>query len=222
MQKVKLNCPRGDISVNATTKNQLNISSNEIPQRIVINANPKQPPHFLNIFLKALRKEGHCVSVNTYVHSSVKKMSNESLKDFLFESNINNGNNNLNVSLIWKDDQQTSLCVKPGMNIVGNSEICRFFARFLPKIFPYDLLSPKQSALLDSKLDILLAIEKSKSTNEMKVLAEKLMNGKNVWIFGNDLSIADILLWSFVQNSKNEFNEMKKWLKQCESHSLFR
>ncbi|XP_077980006.1 aminoacyl tRNA synthase complex-interacting multifunctional protein 2-like [Glandiceps talaboti] len=192
---------------------------------IVINANPSQPPLGLMVLHHLLTPRARtCTSV--HVHSSVTSIDDKLRKCLLNGTSTERSNAQIVFTLIWK-----KVNYGPEMNIApvsqtpihGEANIARYLARLLDPSYES---SPELATLIDSWLD-LASNTMTRGSSKEKAVALRALNshlGKNTWLVGSSLTLADVIMWSAVYQSgqaKGVPNNVNKWLKACEENSAF-
>ena len=106
--------------------------------------------------------------------------------------------------------------------IEGEANVARYLARLLTPCYEENI---SQACEIDSWLD--MSYQLSSGNKKEKAAVLKAMNGKlgqSSWLVGNELSLADIVLWSGIQQQKEANsapNNVKKWLQNCSNHAAF-
>ncbi|XP_063461697.1 aminoacyl tRNA synthase complex-interacting multifunctional protein 2 isoform X4 [Pan paniscus] len=165
---------------------------------IVINANPASPPLSLLVLHRLLCEHFRVLST-VHTHSSVKSVPENLLKCF-GEQNKKQPRQDyqLGFTLIWKNVPKTQMkfSVQTMCPIEGEGNIARFL---------FSLFGQKHNAvnatLIDSWVDIAIFQLKEGSSKE-KAAVFRSMNsalGKSAWLAGNELTVADVVLWSVLQ-----------------------
>jgi aminoacyl tRNA synthase complex-interacting multifunctional protein 2 len=89
---------------------------------------------------------------------------------------------------------------------------------------PYDAGNVEQVIEVDSMLDLHSTLRNGNNKERaavLRTLNSKL--GKNEWLVGSSVSLADIVLWSgIVANSLDAPGNVKKWLDRCSSLDAFK
>ena len=115
--------------------------------------------------------------------------------------------------------------VSPGSQtpIFGEANIARYLARLLDT--PYDDGEPAAVAEIDQLVDqaaVLLSGNNKEKSAVLRTLNGSL--GRQQWLNGGQLSLADIVIWSAVQQSGQADTapgNVKKWLERCNSNPAF-
>ncbi|XP_077292317.1 aaRS-interacting multifunctional protein 2 isoform X2 [Arctopsyche grandis] len=209
------------LSVNTTTQSVVAVKkyqSNDLPRDVVINVSPDHPPYSL-LSLKKLLK----INIDCHTHSSVPSLKT-SLKEFNDRlTNSNTSNQNMNITLIWKNvGAYTELIVSSVPIIIcGEVNVLRYIVSAISCSFSY---SEKDCFWeIDSLLDICHKLQTLKTMKERQAVIRSLGTklGKGKWIGGfTDMSIVDVAAWSIIKqlNIESELTDnMKIWLQHCES-----
>jgi aminoacyl tRNA synthase complex-interacting multifunctional protein 2 len=213
-------------SINGTLQCSDSVVAGDTIRDIVINANPANPPYSLFILQQMLAKQYKVLS-SSYAHSSALDVSDK-LRN-IYATNGIAGNRNQHqfaFTLIWKDvSPSPSLMVQPQKQtlIQGEAAVARYLARLLQP--SYENGSIIIATEIDSMLDLasqLLRGNKSEKAAVMKALNGRL--GRSQWLVGNSLSLADIVVWSAIQQSGQTAtapSNVSKWLKLCGQQTEF-
>ena len=107
--------------------------------------------------------------------------------------------------------------------IMNETNIARYFARLLKP--GYDSLDILQATEIDALVDLAPAILHG-SVKERDAVLKTVNNklGPKTWLVGNEMSLADIVLWSSVLQSKHNFSgfqNIQNWIKTCNQHPAF-
>ncbi|NXU58522.1 AIMP2 protein, partial [Turnix velox] len=190
---------------------------------IVINASPAQPPLSL-LVLHQLLCQRYKVFSAVHTHSSVHSMPEKLLRCFGEQSKKQlRQEHQLGFTLIWKDvpKPQMKFSVQTMCPIEGEGNIARFL---------FSLLGQKPSALtatlMDSWVDTaLFQLREGSSKERAAVLrAMNVALGKSPWLVGNELSLADVVAWSVLQqlgSTNTAPTNVQKWVKSCENLAPF-
>ena len=119
-----------------------------------------------------------------------------------------------------------SLVVNPQVQsvIVGEANIARYLARLLKPAYDSgtDIATATEiDQFVDMSYPLTWGSAKEKAA-VLKTLNAKL--GKAEWLVGSTLSLADISLWSAIQQSgqaEGVSANIKKWLANCNQHPAF-
>ncbi|XP_062999133.1 aminoacyl tRNA synthase complex-interacting multifunctional protein 2 isoform X2 [Elgaria multicarinata webbii] len=190
---------------------------------IVINANPSLPPLSL-LVLHSLLCENYKILSAVHTHSSVKSVPENLLKCFGEQTKKQSRHEyQLGFTLIWKDvpKPQMKFSIQTMCPIEGEGNIARFL---------FSLLGQKHNAvtatLIDSWVDTAIFQLQGGSAKE-KAAVLRSMNaalGKTSWLVGNELTVADIVAWCMLQQTKSTNGvpaNVQKWLKSCENLAPF-
>uniref|UniRef100_A0A8C5W760 Aminoacyl tRNA synthase complex-interacting multifunctional protein 2 n=1 Tax=Microcebus murinus TaxID=30608 RepID=A0A8C5W760_MICMU len=191
---------------------------------IVINANPASPPLSL-LVLHRLLCDHYRVLSTVHTHSSVKSVPENLLKCFGEQTRKQPRHEyQLGFTLIWKNVPKTQMkfSIQTMCPIEGEGNIARFL---------FSLFGQKHNAvnatLIDSWVDIAIFQLKEGSSKE-KAAVFRSMNsalGKSPWLAGNELTVADIVLWSVLQQtgggSATVPANVQRWMRSCENLAPF-
>ena len=106
----------------------------------------------------------------------------------------------------------------------GEVNVARYINRVISPFFETDIILATQ---IDEWLDI-AHIQILNGNLKEKAAALRNLNsrlGKNEWLAGSSLSLADIVTWSALQQTKQADSapaNVKKWLKTCSESALFK
>lgn len=109
--------------------------------------------------------------------------------------------------------------------IQGESSIARYLARLLKPSYDADS-SIATATLIDQWVDS--ASQYSHGNNKERASVLKAMNahlGKCAWLVGNDVSLADVMLWSVITQggeANSAPSNVKKWYQKCCDVDAFR
>ncbi|XP_006822418.1 aminoacyl tRNA synthase complex-interacting multifunctional protein 2-like, partial [Saccoglossus kowalevskii] len=107
--------------------------------------------------------------------------------------------------------------------IHGEANIARYLSRLLDSNYE---ANPEVATQIDTWLDIATNSVLNGASKEKASVLRSLNShlGKNPWLVGSSLSLADIIMWSSL-NQSGQANgapgNVKKWLKVCEDISAF-
>ena len=109
--------------------------------------------------------------------------------------------------------------VRPNLQtpIVGEGNIARYLARLIQP--SYDSGDNVTATRIDELIDMasgLIRGDNSQKSNLLKVVSAQL--GKSQWMVGDNRSLADIVLWSALHQSKQASkapDNIKRWLDIC-------
>ncbi|KFQ43301.1 Aminoacyl tRNA synthase complex-interacting multifunctional protein 2, partial [Nestor notabilis] len=190
---------------------------------VVINANPSLPPLSL-LVLHNLLCERYKILSAVHTHSSVKSVPENLLKCFGEQTKKQLRHEyQLGFTLIWKDvpKPQMKFSIQTMCPIEGEGNIARFLFSLLGQ--KYNAVT---STLIDSWVDTAIFQLREGSTKE-KGAVLRSMNaalGKASWLVGNELTIADIVAWSVLQQTGSANaapTNVQKWMKSCENLAPF-
>nr|XP_035979495.1 aminoacyl tRNA synthase complex-interacting multifunctional protein 2 isoform X2 [Halichoerus grypus] len=191
---------------------------------IVINANPASPPLALLVLHRLLC--GHYRVLSTvHTHSAVQSVPENLLRCFGEQSKKQPRHEyQLGFTLIWKNVPKTQMkfSVQTMCPIEGEGNIARFL---------FSLFGQKQDAvtltLIDSWVDIAI-FQLQEGSSKEKAAVFRSMNsalGKSPWLVGNELTVADVVLWSVLQQAGGCGGtapaNVQKWMRACENLAPF-
>ena len=107
--------------------------------------------------------------------------------------------------------------------ICGEASIARHLARLLSPA--YDSNSVDVATRIDTWID--LAVTLANGNNKEKAAVVRNLNsalGKSDWLVGGQLTVADVMMWSAMQRSKqaqSATGNVKKWLDTCNGQAAF-
>jgi len=188
-----------------------------LPKDVVIKASPANPPFYLLHLQKTL-----AIKIVCHTHSSVMKLS-PGANDFVKKTEAANpAAHNLNIVLIWKEVLIGSqLVTSPTMPVVicGDVNIIRYLVAAIPSNLSYK--HQTSSWEIDSLLDICHRLQAQTSAKERQSVVPSLNSklGKNPWLSGPNISVADLAAWSIIKQGdyqKELTVSMKNWFKKCE------
>ncbi|KAM9210513.1 aminoacyl tRNA synthase complex-interacting multifunctional protein 2 isoform 1-T1 [Dugong dugon] len=191
---------------------------------IVINANPAEPPLSL-LVLHRLLCDHYRVLSTVHTHSSVKSVPENLLKCFGEQTKKQSRHEyQLGFTLIWKNVPKTQMkfSIQTMCPIEGEGNIARFL---------FSLFGQKHNAvnltLIDSWVDIAIFQLKEGSSKEKATVLRSMNSalGKSPWLVGNELTVADVVLWSVLQQTGGANGtvpaNVQKWMKSCENLAPF-
>jgi len=196
----------------SNTVGSLNIKDLE---DIVIHADPVNPPYSLivlqNIFAKSVQ-----LFVQVYTHSSINSLPEVAEK---FVNNLNkfevNGVPRITIRLIWKNVKidQFEFMVSSTI-ILGEVNFLRYISE-ITSSFNYNRKSFDTDDLLDICAKIMSGKNKTKTKQLIQLLNKQL--GKNDYLFGSSLTVADLAAYSAVRQTQLDLTvNMNNWIKRCE------
>ncbi|XP_066198419.1 aminoacyl tRNA synthase complex-interacting multifunctional protein 2 isoform X1 [Saccopteryx leptura] len=192
---------------------------------IVINADPASPPLSL-LVLHQLLCSHYKVLSTVHTHSAVKNVPENLLRCFGEQTkNQPRHEYQLGFTLIWKNVPKTQMkfSVQKMCPIEGEGNIARFL---------FSLFGQKHNAvnltLIDRWVDTAM-FQLKEGSNKEKAAVFCSMNsalGKSPWLVGNELTVADIVLWSVIQQMGGGSSvpmpaNVQKWLRACENLAPF-
>jgi hypothetical protein len=189
------------------------INSSKTPERIAIQAHPKQPPFSLLFFLSYLRKS-MSISTKIHIHSSLRRAPARVL-DFFGEDESSCSNFNVCINLIWKDVDHPRMIISPQKHVQGEVDMARYFCRIIKELSYEEKLSGSETAFVDAQLDLVQQFLKAEPLSEKR---QHLLLGlgkaleKHPWLSGKHFSIVDILVWSHMTKCSN--SKLKQWHKK--------
>lgn len=107
--------------------------------------------------------------------------------------------------------------------IIGECNIARYLARLLSP--SYDSKAAVTSTQIDALIDLAdgrLSNDAIQTGNFLKTVSDHL--GKSQWVLGESLTVADIVLWSALHQSKlvgKAPDNVKRWIDTCNHHPDF-
>merc|ERR1712002_199307 len=186
-------------SVDCNTEVVSDELDSSLPKDFVLYASPSSPPLSVLLLIEELSKK-YKINVYSYKHSSMGEYpGNVPFLGTYIESGLRSA-------------------------VHGESNISRFITRLMGNL--YDELSPKVF-IVDSILDIASRIlygelkDKSKAISNLE---ELLKGGVDRWLIAEQMTIADIVLWSAItQNIKSlKLNSnLSKWFDSCNNQHVF-
>ncbi|XP_066129469.1 aminoacyl tRNA synthase complex-interacting multifunctional protein 2 isoform X3 [Saccopteryx bilineata] len=192
---------------------------------IVINADPASPPLSL-LVLHQLLCNHYKVLSTVHMHSAVKNVPENLLRCFGEQTkNQPRHEYQLGFTLIWKNVPKTQMkfSVQKMCPIEGEGNIARFL---------FSLFGQKHNAvnltLIDRWVDTAM-FQLKEGSNKEKAAVFCSMNsalGKSPWLVGNELTVADVVLWSVIQQMGGSSSvpvpaNVQKWLRACENLAPF-
>ncbi|XP_065065948.1 aminoacyl tRNA synthase complex-interacting multifunctional protein 2-like [Rhopilema esculentum] len=169
---------------------------------VVITANPTKPPISALLLLDFFKQNGIKVTSAFHKHSSLKEdLPDKLMKCFTNHQLLVQPHQMLNFTFIWKEDLfGPSLIVSPRVQtpIKGDANIARYLCRkFAPHL--YEGLQENDLSIADSIMEISSSKILNGSLDDTKKALkslDKLVGSENIWLIGNRMTIADIVLWS--------------------------
>ncbi|XP_076460585.1 aminoacyl tRNA synthase complex-interacting multifunctional protein 2-like [Babylonia areolata] len=196
-------------------------------QDLVISADPSSAPLSLLVLLKQLSSQ-RPILTSTFVHSSAVDTPSY-LRSFLYNgSPAARSTYQLAITLVWKKmPRGPTLMVSPTQqtSIQGEANIARYLSRLMRP--SYEEADVKIATRVDEMLD-LAQLQLIEGSNKERSAALRTLNatlGKSSWLLGGEMSLADIVTWSALQETKVASDapaNVKKWLQQCAQHPEFK
>nr|XP_031532672.1 aminoacyl tRNA synthase complex-interacting multifunctional protein 2 isoform X2 [Vicugna pacos] len=191
---------------------------------IVINANPASPPLSL-LVLHWLLCDHYRVLSTVHTHSAVKGVPANLLRCFGEQTKQQPRHEyQLGLTLIWKNVPKTQMkfSVQTMCPVEGEGNVARFL---------FSLFGQKHDAvnltLIDSWVDTAIFQLKDGSSKE-KAAVFRAMNsalGKSPWLVGDELTVADVVLWSVLQQTGGcgapAPANVQRWMRACENLAPF-
>lgn len=190
---------------------------------IVINANPESPPLSLLVLHQLLCKRFRVLST-VHTHSAVRSVPTKLLHCFGEQPQQQRHEYQLAFTLIWKNVPKTQMkfSVQTMCPIEGEGNIARFL---------FSLLGPQQNAvtltLIDSWVDVAIFQLKEGGSKEKSAVLRSMNStlSKSPWLVGNELTVADVVLWSVLQQTGSCSTALpanvQKWMQACENLAPF-
>ncbi|XP_076366670.1 aaRS-interacting multifunctional protein 2 isoform X2 [Tachypleus tridentatus] len=197
-----------------------------IVQDIVITASPNYPPVSVWIMRNLLGQKIK-VKLSTHLHSSLTtylpKLKN--LEDALMD--FDRKDCQLVITVIWKDvGKDPELMVSPvkQSSILGEVNIVRYLGRFVTP--GYDEGDPVIATEIDFFLEIIHSAFTNGNNKEKQGVLKtaNIKLGKQTFLVGSELTIADVMLWSAIVQHKMEHDlpsNVKKWFKSLCNSVIF-
>ncbi|XP_072415910.1 aminoacyl tRNA synthase complex-interacting multifunctional protein 2 [Chiloscyllium punctatum] len=191
-------------------------------QDIVINANPSEVPLSL-LVLHDLLCQQYKVLSSVHVHSSVQNVPSK-LWNCLGEGNRSHSRREyqLGFTLVWKDVQkpQMKFSIQSMCSIEGEGNVARFLFALLGR--EYNAVTSTQ---IDNWVDVAI-FQLKKGSNKEKAAVLRTLNsslGKNPWLVGVDLTLADIMLYCALKQTElaSVPANVQRWVKSCENLACF-
>lgn len=196
-------------------------------QDIVINANPNHPPLSVWILCRLLRKQSN-ILLNIHVHSSVVCLPDHVKLLEGGGSDDLRTNHQIVITLIWKEtiEKDPEMMISPIIQaaIKGEVNIARYLARLL--IPSYDTGDPVIVTEIDSWLDLAHSSILHGNNKERQSIL-KAMNsclGKQDFLVGENMTVADIVIWSTLCQTKlttGLSTNVNKWWNKLSSYEPF-
>ncbi|XP_071377895.1 aminoacyl tRNA synthase complex-interacting multifunctional protein 2 isoform X1 [Centroberyx affinis] len=192
---------------------------------IVVNANPAQPPLTL-LVLHGLLCQRYRVLSTVHVHSSVSNVPPQLLSCLgpRHADSYVRHRFQLGFTLIWKDvpKLQMKFSVQNMCPIEGEANVARFLFRLLAP-YPSD---PALATQVDSWVDTAFFQLAEGSAKERAAVLRALNAalGRDTWLAGPELSLADIACYCCVLQSGPASSapaNVQRWLKACDNLGHF-
>nr|XP_010964009.1 aminoacyl tRNA synthase complex-interacting multifunctional protein 2 isoform X1 [Camelus bactrianus] len=191
---------------------------------IVINANPTSPPLSL-LVLHRLLCDHYRVLSTVHTHSAVEGVPANLLRCFGEQTKQQPRHEyQLGFTLIWKNVPKTQMkfSVQTMCPVEGEGNVARFL---------FSLFGQKHDAvnltLIDSWVDTAIFQLKDGSSKE-KAAVFRAMNsalGKSPWLVGDELTVADVMLWSVLRQTGGcgapAPANVQRWMRACENLAPF-
>nr|KAF6346129.1 aminoacyl tRNA synthetase complex interacting multifunctional protein 2 [Pipistrellus kuhlii] len=191
---------------------------------IVINANPASPPLSLLVLHQLLCNQYKVLST-VHTHSAVKNVPEHLLRCFGEQTKSQPRHEyQLGFTLIWKNVPKTQMkfSVQRMCPIEGEGNIARFL---------FSLFGQKHNAvnstLIDRWVDIAIFQFQEGSGKERAAVFGSMNSalGKSPWLVGNELTVADVVLWSALRQAGGGSvpvpANVQKWMRACENLAPF-
>ncbi|CAG9760861.1 unnamed protein product [Ceutorhynchus assimilis] len=195
-------------------------NANLLPDTLVVNSNPSNPPYSLELLQRLLQKQIG-LTVTSYLHSSVSSLPEESskLKDSLVNFKPLTGVPVINISLIWKNINSNAEFLITHTPISGEVNLLRFLSRSANTNLNYD--AEANSFEIDSLLDQSYLLVRSKTKVERAGILQTFNQslGKAEWLLGKkQAGIADVAVYSAIKQAAvaNQLSaNLAKWYQRC-------
>ncbi|KAJ1520258.1 hypothetical protein ONE63_004463 [Megalurothrips usitatus] len=191
---------------------------------IVLYASPEHPPYSI-LALARIWGASCPIQLTNHTHSSVQEAP-AAAQTFCHSVT---GAPRFNVTLVWKQvGAETELVINPFKftTVRGETNILRFLSRVGPSNFAYESGSDlSRVAQFDEVLDNCQRLARSHTVKEKQAIIRTFNAslGKSEWIFGPQLSIADIAVWSVLKQQEPAAaltQTLSKWMERCNSMLL--
>jgi len=196
-----------------------------IPTDLVIYADPCSPPLSL-LVLSQLLADKYKVLHTVHTHSSSGTVPPALNQAFSQAGDVRpRSQYDFIITVIWKAVQHgPCLLLSPSRHSMIEGEACigRYLARLLSPAYDDDISTATE---IDSWLDLSYKLINGNKKEKMAIL--KSMNtslGKARWLSGGELSLADIVLWSLIRQSRDlgsPPSNVSNWIKNCNNHPKF-
>ncbi|ESO89130.1 hypothetical protein LOTGIDRAFT_106366, partial [Lottia gigantea] len=193
---------------------------------IVVYIDPSSIPYSLLVLYHQLQQH-YSILASTHLHSSVSYVP-DNIQN-LFNNGLVQSRKDYQIALtvIWKKVLfGPRLMVDPSKQtaIEGEVNVARYLQRLLDSSF--DSGDVVQATQIDEWLDT-AQIQYNNGSNKERAAVMRSLNaklGKSSWLVGDRCSLADVAMWSVLQQSGQVDNvpgNVKKWLTSCNASSLF-
>jgi len=189
-------------------------SQDKVVSDIVVRCSPSHPPFSLPAIVSILAQKMK-VFTSVHCHSCVTSLPAH-LSSFLPEPQGERGQADIKITLIWKDvGGQCELMVSPVIQSVirGEVNLLRYFARAFPSMFLYE--RDNRSGAIDNILDSVTSLLWATPKDRQPILRPlAVILGKSSHLLGEELSIADLALFSAIKQlglDKDLQSELRKW-----------
>jgi len=172
---------------------------------LVIRSSPSHPPLSLPAVFTLLTEAGLTVHTASHTHSSVTTTLDSQLANLLPTTQVSRATAQVRLTLIWTEvGPDCELMVSPLTQSVikGEVNMLRYLARLFPSILPYESTGPRVElvdSLLDSVTSLCWVVPKSRQPL-LRSMSANLSKGG--YLAGSTLTIADLALYSIIQNLK--------------------
>lgn len=188
-------------------------------QDLVISASPTDPPLIICTLQHVMKQRGLLHSTASFTHSSLQGPIPENIRTRFYNfccSTKEISRATVILTILWKKEHHLPyLVVSPCSHtaLCGEITIARYICRaLLPDL--YGNLTPEESATVDNWINQSLSGTKEKAA-AVKSLEAKL--GKQQWILGSKMSLADVVLASCIvkeNGGKSVSGNLIQWLKR--------
>ncbi|XP_047110013.1 phenylalanine--tRNA ligase alpha subunit [Schistocerca piceifrons] len=187
-----------------------------------IVCNPQFPLFSFQFLLKYLSKLfTFDVNVETEVNFS------QCLKLFNSVQRKNNLNSCPNITFLWKDVPYPVLLFNTtGKEIFGEVNIARYFSRLIETKDPvrlYEKCGTESASEIDEWLDKIDLCSRQINITDLENTVELHLSKYN-WVVGNELTLADICLWSFLKQMNRSVQKVSvnvnKFIKRIDNISV--
>jgi len=191
-------------------------------QDIVIKANPASPPLSLWVFYHIL-SQTMPVRLVSYIHSSLVEVPNYVNK---LQNLVSSEPCKVSLTIVWRHGNEDHEMVIDPVNqgrIEGEVNIARYIARLL--CFNYET-DPILSTQIDDWLEAAHSSIIHGSNKERQSVLKSLNShlGKKSYLVGNSASLADIIIWSALVQTKLHKDlpaNISRWYKGLLNNEMF-